>query len=60
MMPLGGGGGWQKMAIFARGVRMLSTLRLSGEWEVPVTRNAKITPPERSYVSFHQLRASVA
>jgi galactose mutarotase-like enzyme len=23
---------------------MLSTLRWSGEWEVPVTRNAKITP----------------
>jgi len=23
---------------------MLSTVALSGEWEVPVTRNAKITP----------------
>src|ERR1700730_11176831 len=27
-----------------RSEAMLSTLRLSGEWEVPVTRNAKITP----------------
>jgi hypothetical protein len=37
-------GGWQKMAIFARGVSMLSTRALSGEWEVPVTRNAKSHP----------------
>src|ERR1700738_1148886 len=34
-----------KVAVSAlRPEAMLSTLRLSGEWEVPVTRNAKITP----------------
>jgi hypothetical protein len=39
-----GRGGWQKMAIFARGGQDALYLALSGEWEVPVTRNAKITP----------------
>jgi hypothetical protein len=32
------------MAIFARGGQDALYLALSGEWEVPVTRNAKITP----------------
>jgi Histidine kinase-, DNA gyrase B-, and HSP90-like ATPase len=36
--------GWQKMAIFARGGQDALYPALSGEWEVPVTRNAKITP----------------
>jgi hypothetical protein len=37
-------GGWQKMAIFARGGQDALYPALSGEWEVPFTRNAKITP----------------
>ena len=32
------------MAIFARGGQDALYPALSGEWEVPVTRNAKITP----------------
>ena len=52
-----GGGEWPKMAIFARGGHYPPSddhrpscrsdalyPALSGEWEVPVTRNAKITP----------------
>jgi hypothetical protein len=38
------GGGWPKMAIFARGGQDALYPALSGEWEVPVTRNAKIIP----------------
>ena len=37
-------GRWQKMAIFARGGQDALYPARSGEWEVPVTRNAKITP----------------
>ena len=37
-------GGWQKMAIFARGGQDALYPARSGEWEVPFTRNAKITP----------------
>jgi hypothetical protein len=37
-------GGWQKMAIFARGGQDALYPAPCGEWEVPFTRNAKITP----------------
>jgi hypothetical protein len=37
-------GGWQKIGDFPQGGQDALYPALSGEWEVPVSRNAKITP----------------